>query len=91
MAVQGVSVTLSSGTAVAIAGSTGSVHGVVRVLLKNIGAGTAYLGGLDVTTAGYPLSTGDTPLPVTLYTGETLYGCSTGTPTVNALRVGDNT
>jgi hypothetical protein len=37
----------------------GTVHGYLRVRLKNLGTGTAYLGDSGVTTAGYPLSSGD--------------------------------
>ncbi len=90
MAVQGVTVTLSSGTAVAIAG-TGGAPGVLRVTVRNRGTGTAFLGGSSVTTGGYQLTTADSPLTIVLNVGEALYGVSTGTPALDVLRVNDTT
>lgn len=90
MAVQGVTVTLSSGTPTAIAGAGGAL-GVLRVTVRNRGTGTAFLGSSSVTTAAYQLTTADSPLTITLNVGESLYGCSTGTPALDVLRVNDTT
>lgn len=89
MSVQGVLVTLSSGTPVVLAGD--GIHGTIRVTLRNKGTGTAYLGSSSVTTSGYGFTTGDNPLQVTIYGGETLYGMSTGTPSLDVLRFNDTT
>lgn len=88
MAVQGLTVTLTTAPTV-IAGS--SLHGVLNVVLRNRGAGNVYLGSSGVTTSGYQLSTGDPPLALTLLTGETLYGTSTGSITVDLLRLNETT
>lgn len=91
---QGVVLACSS-TPSAIAGTTptGGAHGYIRVRLKNLGTGTAYLGDSGVTTGGYPLSSGDTPIEVNLLTGESLYMASSSgaTPSVAVLRVGETT
>ena len=65
-------------------------NGTMRVIVR---AGTApvYLGGSDVTTAGYLLSTADSPLHLNLLTGESLYGTSTGSIAVGVLRTGETT
>ena len=89
MAIQGTTVTLSSGTAVAVAGD--GVHGTLRVTVRNRGTGSAFLGSSNVTTGGYQLSSGDNPLQLVVYGGETLYGCSTGTPVLDVLRHNDTT
>ena len=87
MAFQGLLVTLTTDPTV-IAGV--SLHGTMRVLVKP-GSAAVYLGGSDVTTAGYPLSTADSPLVLNLVTGETLYGTSTGSIAVGVLRTGETT
>lgn len=76
MAAQSLVVTCTS-TPTAIAGTFGSpsVHGMIRVRLKAL-TGTAYLGDSGVTTAGYPLTTADTPIHETILTGETLWAAS---------------
>ena len=88
MAVQGLTVALTTAPTV-IAGDGG--HGVIRVVIRNRGAGNVYLGGATVTTGGYQLSTGDTPQTLTLYIGEVLYGTSTGSIVVDVLRMNDTT
>lgn len=85
-----------SSTPSAIAGTfTQNVtsHGYIRVRLKNLGTGTAYLGDSGVTTAGYPLSTADGPLEVNLLQTESLWMASSSgaTPSVGVLRVGETT
>lgn len=79
-----------SSTPAVVAGS--GTHGVIRVRLKSL-AGTAYLGDSGVTTAGYPLSSGDTAIQETLLTGETLYMASSSGATVSLaiLRVNETT
>ena len=89
MAVQGLIVTLTT-SAVALAGD-GSGHGNIRVIVRNRGAGTAYLGGSDVTTAGFPLTTADPHVDVTVMMGETLYGTSTGAAVAQVLRFNETT
>ena len=80
-----------SSTPQAVAGTFGdpSVHGVIRVSLKGL-AGTGYLGSSSVTTAGYPLSSGDV-MQQELVTGESLWIASSSgaTVTVGILRVGE--
>lgn len=90
MAAQGTTVTLSSGTAVVIAGD-GGPHGTLWVTVRNRGTGSAFLGGSGVTTGGYQLSSADNPLQIRLMVGETLYGCSTGAPVLDVLRLNDTT
>ncbi len=94
MAAQGVVLGCSSTPSV-IAGSTpsGGAHGYIRVRLKNLGTGTAYLGDSGVTTGGYPLSSGDTPLEIVLVAGESLYMASSSgvTPSVAVLRLNETT
>ena len=79
-----------SSTPTAVAGS--GAHGVIRVRLKPM-AGTAYLGDSGVTTAGYPLSSGDTPFEQILFTGEGLWAASSSGATVSlaVLRVNETT
>jgi hypothetical protein len=48
-----------------------------------------FLGDSGVTTAGYQLSTGDSPLNLTLGVGETLYAASTGAAVLDILRIGE--
>lgn len=93
MAVQGVTVTLTTDLAAnALAGtfSGDSQHGVIRVVLRNNGSGTVYLGSSGVTSGGYALTTADSPLPIVLYGGESLYGMTTGgAATVSVLRMNE--
>ena len=88
MSVQGSIVALTTAPTL-IAGD--GIHGTIRVVIRNRGAGNVYLGGATVTTAGYQLSTGDTPQTLTIYVGEALYGTSTGTISVDVLRMNDTT
>lgn len=88
MAFQGLVVATTTG-ATAVAGS--GLHGVIRVQLKSRGTGTVYLGGSDVTTAGYPMTTAENPEMFTLMVGETLYATSTGAGTLNVLRMNETT
>lgn len=88
MPFQGLLVTLTT-SAVALAGN--SLHGTVRVIVRNRGTGTAYLGGSDVTTAGFPLTSADNHVDLCLLTGETLYGTSTGAAVAQVLRMGETT
>jgi hypothetical protein len=69
-----------------------SIHGVMRVRLKSI-AGTAYLGDSGVTTAGYPLTSGDAAIQETLVVGEALWAASSSGASVSlaVLRVGETT
>lgn len=69
-----------SSTPTAVAGT--GLHGVIRVRLKSL-AGTAYLGDSGVTTAGYPLSSGDTAIHETIVVGETLWAASSSGATVS--------
>ena len=88
MAIQGLTIALTTSPTV-IAGSAS--HGVMRVLIRNRGAGTVYLGGSTVTTSGYPLTTADVPDAIVLYQTESLYGTSTGSISVNVLRFNETT
>lgn len=88
MAVQGLTVTLTT-SAVALAGN--GLHGTLRVVIRNRGTGTAYLGGSDVTTAGFPLTTVDNHVDLVIPTGDTLYGTSTGAAVAQILRFGETT
>ena len=93
MAAQGLVLSGSSSPAV-VAGSTpsGGAHGYIRVMLKAL-TGTGYLGDSGVTTAGYPLSTGDAVLTVNMSAGETLWFCTSSgaSQTLAVLRVGETT
>jgi FlaG/FlaF family flagellin (archaellin) len=89
MPVQGTIVTLTTG-AVSLAGS-GTDHGIIRVTIRNRGTGTAYLGGSDVTTAGFPLTTADNHIDVTLQPWDELYGTSTGAAVAQILRTNETT
>lgn len=79
-----------SSTPTVVAGS--SLHGVIRVRLKSI-AGTGYLGDSGVTTAGYPLTSGEAAIQETLLTGESLWVASSSGASVSiaVLRVGETT
>lgn len=83
---RGVLVTLTT-SPVTVAGS--GIHGVIRVTVRNNGTGTGYLGGADVTTAGYPITTGDSPHTLTIVPGETLYGTSTGAAVLGVLQMNE--
>lgn len=85
---QGVLITLTTG-AVVVAGS--GVHGVMNIVVRNRGTGTGYLGGSDVTTAGFPMTTAEDWLPLTVMVGETLYGTSTGAAVLQTLRLNSTT
>lgn len=84
----------SAGGQTAVAGTfaSPSQHGVIRVRLKSI-AGTAYLGDSGVTTAGYPLTSGDGAIQEVLFTGETLWVASSSGASVSlaVLRLNDTT
>ena len=85
---QGLLITLTTGATV-VAGN--GIHGVIRVKVYNSGAGTGYLGGSDVTTAGYPFTTAHLPQDLVVNPGETLYGTSTGAAVLSVLRMGETT
>ena len=95
MAAQSLIITATSTPAV-VAGSIGTagqpIHGYIRVLLKAI-SGTPYLGDSGVTTAGYPLTTADSAVVLTLAMGETLYVATSsgGSPTLAVLRLNETT
>ncbi len=93
MAAQSVVIACSS-TPTALAGTFGSgtVHGYIRVRLKPL-SGTAYLGDSGVTTAGYPVTTADTPMDLSIVTGESLYAATSsgGSASVAVLRLGETT
>lgn len=88
MAAQGLVVAVTTAPTV-LAGD--GYHGVIHVTVRNRGAGSIYLGGSAVTTAGYTLSTADSPLSLKLYQGNTLYAASTGSISVDVLRVNETT
>jgi hypothetical protein len=89
MAAQSLVISLTSAPTI-VAGS--GIHGYIRVRLKMI-AGTGYLGDSSVTTAGYPLTTGDGTLTEVLLTGETLYVASSSgaTASLAVLRMNETT
>jgi hypothetical protein len=87
MPVQGLTVSLTTDATI-IAGSGG--QGILRVIVRNGASSSVYLGGSTVTTSGYPLSTGDS-LDLTLTPYDALYGTSTGTVTVDVLRMNETT
>lgn len=90
MAVQSQQIALGSSSEQSIAGS--ALHGVLRVTLRNLGAGVAYIGHSGLTTGtGFQLTTADAPIRLTLAVGEQLFGYSTGTPTLHVLRMNDTT
>ena len=94
MAAQSLVMTATS-TPAAVAGSIGTsgpYHGYIRVLLKAI-SGTGYLGDSGVTTAGYPLTTADSAVVLTLSMAETLYVASSSgaSPTLAVLRLNETT
>ena len=89
MAFQGLTVALTT-AAVSLAGS-GELHGNIRVIVRNRGTGTAYLGGADVTTNGFPLSTADPHVNVVVQMGEQLFGTSTGAAVAQILRMNETT
>lgn len=85
MPLQGLTIAVTTGpTEIAASG-----HGLIRVTLTNRGGGSVYLGGSDVTTAGYALTTDAPPLGLTLLPYDALYGASTGSITINVLRSGE--
>lgn len=88
MSVQGLTVTLTT-SAVSLVGASG--HGVVKVIVRNRGTGTAYLGASDVTTNGFPLTTADPHVDLTLRPEESLYGTSTGAAVAQVLRMNETT
>lgn len=84
-------VTTSTPTAVAgTVGAGGPYHGYIRVRLKSV-AGTPYLGDSGVTSGGYPLTSSDAAIEVSLLTGETLWASSTGAASLAVLRVNETT
>ncbi len=85
---QGLLITLTTSPTV-VAGN--GIHGVIRVKVYNSGTGTGYLGGADVTTAGYPFTTAHLPQELLVVAGETLYGTSTGAAVLSVLRMGETT
>lgn len=89
MSVQGLTLALTT-NALAVAGDA-SIHGLIRVHVRNRGTGTAYLGGAAVTSSGYGLTTADNPLALTIVGGETLYGTSTGAAVLDVLRMNETT
>lgn len=94
MPAQALVLTATSSPAI-VAGETatgGTGHGYIRVRLKPI-SGSVYIGNSGVTTAGYPLTTADSPLEVNILQTETLWLCSSSgaSPTVAVLRVGETT
>lgn len=90
MSVQGLSIALTT-TPLAVAGDS-TLHGLIRVHVRNRGAGSAYLGGSGVTSsAGYVLSTADNPLAMTLFGGESLFATSTGAAILDVLRMNETT
>jgi hypothetical protein len=91
MSVQGGTVTLTTDLVPGAVAGTG-VHGVIRVYVRNRGAGSIYLGSSGVTSGGAQLTTGDPYLPVIVYPGESLYAMSTGGAAVlDVLRMNDTT
>lgn len=90
MSIQGLTITCTS-TPQSVAGS--ALHGVLRVTLRNHGAGTAYLGDSAVTTAGFQLTTADGIMTITMYTGEQLFVASSSgaTPVMSVLRTNETT
>jgi hypothetical protein len=89
MAAQSLVIACSS-TPTVVAGS--SLHGYIRVRLKSV-TGTVYLGDSGVTTAGYPLTTGDGTLSEVVLTGESLYVASSSgaTASLAVLRMNETT
>jgi hypothetical protein len=73
-------------------GAGGPYHGYIRIRMKMI-SGTGYLGDSGVTTAGYPLTTGDASIDLSIITGETLYVASSSgaSPTLAVLRLNETT
>lgn len=95
MPVQGLLITLTT-SATLLAGSTGTdpataVRGVIRVVVRNRGTGTGYLGGASVTTSGFPVTTSDSDLSLLLRQEDVLYGTSTGAAVAQILRMGETT
>ncbi len=91
MAIQSLTVATSSNpTAVANTAQPTNL-GILRVTVRNRGTGSAYLGTSGVTTGGYQLSSGDSPLPLTLMPYDALWAMSTGAAVLDVLRLGDTT
>jgi hypothetical protein len=76
-------------SATVVAGN--GIHGVIRVTVRNRSTGTAYFGGSDVTTAGFPLTTADNHVDLVVVPGEILYGTSTGACVLDVLRMNETT
>ena len=65
----------AASTAVVTVASNTTGNGPVDVMLQ-MSSGTCYLGSASVTTAGFPLTTGDAKFTVQLMPGESLYGAA---------------
>lgn len=92
MAVQGLTVTLTTTLAAAAIAGTTDYHGSLRVIVKNRGAGAVYLGNATVSSGGYQLTTADQPLSLPLLEGEPLYAMSTGgAAVIDVLRMNGTT
>ena len=90
MAVQSQIITLVSSSEQSIAGN--ATHGVLRVIVRNLGSGVAYVGPSGLTTAsGFQVTTADAPQHFTLFVGEQMFAYSTGTPSLCVLRTNDTT
>lgn len=90
MSVQAQQVVLASSAEASIAGN--ALHGVLRVTVRNFGAGVAYVGHSGITTgSGFQLTTADAPVTFVLAVGEQMFAYSTGTPTIHVLRMNDTT
>jgi hypothetical protein len=77
-----------------LVGSIGSssYHGAIRCRLKAL-TGISYLGDSGVTTAGYPLTTGDGSIDLVVLVGETLWCASSSgaSATLGVLRLNETT
>lgn len=94
MAVQGLTITLTTAPTPIAGSPSGTIfgsHGVLNVLIRNRGAGTVYLGDSAVTTNGFPVTTADIIDPIKLRPWDTLYGTSTGSIVINVLRMNETT
>ena len=79
---QGLLITLTTAATAVYTGGKGPLH----IYVRSRGTGTAYLGGSDVTTVGFPLTTADDGIQLVLHAGESLYGTSTGAAVLQTLR-----
>jgi hypothetical protein len=92
MGMQGLTVTLTTTLAASALAGTTDYHGALRVTVRNRGAGSIYLGGLTVTSGGFPMSSADTPLTFQVAEGEALYAMSTGgAAVIDVLRMNGTT